>query len=359
MKRRLFTALAAVVLAALLSLALYRFTPVSRQAHGSLTLWYTERDCPSPVMEALLADYRAETRRVVLATAFPDEQALADAFEGGRPDLLFCSQLRAWDLNERERLSAPEGLPPLPESVEGVIPPGFRPVGGRLPVLLYDPAALPAAPESLEALLDQAGEAGTPYLTADSWAALLYEGMLSLGQELHGSLELDVTNKNYVRLYNKLAEAAFSGGLVELSDGPAAVRQGLLPCAAVSSTAAVGQDGEAGAAVSLLPLPQKGERLYAAELMGFALLGERTAEGEAQAFLSWLAIGGRDGALALRAGLAPLTAGAALTAESALERVLLTLTEEGRLRFLDPESDYCQNREALEARLRASLDLLR
>ena len=36
---------------------------------------------------------------------------------------------------------------------------GFRPVGGRLPVLIYDPAALPAAPESLEAL----NWTGAPY----------------------------------------------------------------------------------------------------------------------------------------------------------------------------------------------------
>ena len=152
MKHRFSLALIAVPLALLLCLALYYFTPVSKQARGNLTLWYAETDCPREVMEALLTDYQNQTRRLVTAAAFPDEQALAAAFETGRPDLLFCSHVRAWDLDEREGLTALQNMPPLPASLDGVSPQlgvCFFPLGARLPLLVSGGGA---APETLEAL---------------------------------------------------------------------------------------------------------------------------------------------------------------------------------------------------------------
>ena len=118
MKRRGYAVLIGAVAAGLLCLALYHYTPVSRGEHGSLSLWYAEQDCPRPVMEALLADYRTQTQCLVIAEAFPDETALGEAFEDGRPDLLLCSHVRACDLDRRGPLKSPGELPPLPEQVE-------------------------------------------------------------------------------------------------------------------------------------------------------------------------------------------------------------------------------------------------
>ena len=88
MKRRGYAVLIGVLLAGLLCLAMVHDRPAFRGEHGRLTLWYAEEDCPRPVMEALLADYRQETRCLVKAVAYPDEGALGDAFEDGKPDLL-------------------------------------------------------------------------------------------------------------------------------------------------------------------------------------------------------------------------------------------------------------------------------
>lgn len=358
MKHRFSPALIAVPLALLLCLALYYFTPVSKQARGNLTLWYAETDCPREVMEALLTDYQNQTRRLVTAAAFPDEQALAAAFETGRPDLLFCSHVRAWDLDEREGLTALQNMPPLPASLDGVSPQlgvCFFPLGARLPLLVSGGGA---APETLEALFRRAAESGTPCLGADSWADVLYQGMFSLGRELHGSLKADQRDEAYRKLYNALAQAAYSGGIARVQAVPEHVRQGLLEAVIVSSSALAGLEDEAGLAVSPLPPPEGGRQAYSAELMGFAVLADEKTRDEARAFLEWLSTG--DNALfpALQAGLVPMAAPAEAAGESAFARLLLSLSRGASLRYPDPGCDFCQNREALEARLRQSLDLL-
>ncbi len=98
--------------------------------------------------------------------------------------------------------------------------------------------------------------------------------------------------------------------------------------------------------------------MYSAELMGFAVLAGNMTRDEARDFLLWLSMGDNALAPALHAGLVPLTAPGEAAGESALEVLLLTLAREDSLRYPDPGCDFCQNREALEARLRQSLDLL-
>ena len=301
MKRNIPWALIAVPLAALLCLALYYGTPVSKTARGNLTLWYAETDCPRPVMEALLDAYRDETRRLVTAAAFPDEASLAAAFESGRPDLLLCSHVRAFDMDEREGLTVLQDMPPLPEAVEGVSPQigaSFFPFGARLPLLVADAGRFPIAPESLEALLGQAEEAGAPFLAADSWADVLYQGMFARGSELHGNLKTDLRDESCKALYNALAQAAYAGALADVSGAAGYVRQGLLPCAIVSSQTLAGLEDASGLRVFPLPQPEGGRAAYSAELMGFAVLAGKKTAGEAKAFLNWLAIGERGAALA-------------------------------------------------------------
>ena len=361
MKRRGYAVLIGTVMAGLLCLAAYHVIPVSRLEPGGLTLWYAEEDCPRPVMEALLADYRQETDCRVEAVAYPDEDALGEAFEDERPDLLLCSHVRAIDMDRRASLCSLGELPPLPERVEKFLPASsgcYWPVGSRTPLLLYDAGKLSEPPESLEALLRFAKEAGgKPVLAAESWAELLQAGMLSRGKELHGAAEANRAEKTCVELYNALAAAVFAGGVRETGDPALCVRQGMLTCAIVPSTALAGL-GEDDPAVSTLPLPEKGKTVYSAELLGFAFLGDEESAGEAMDFLTWLAIGDRSASLALSAGLVPLTAPAEEPG-TPLQKLLCELSAGESLRFLDADSDFCQNRSALERRLRQGLDLLR
>ena len=360
MKRRGYAVLIGAALAGLLCLAAYHVVPVSRLEHVSFTLWYAEKDCPRPVMEALLADYRQETRCLVKAVAYPDEDTLGEAFEDGRPDLLLCSHVRAIDLDRRMPLCSLGELPPLPERVEKFLPatPGcYWPVGSRTPLLLYNAKKLPKPPESMEALLRFAGETRRPVLAAESWAELLQAGMLSQGKELHGAAETNRAEKAYTALYNALAAAVIAGGVRETGDPALCVRQGVLACAIVPSTALAGL-GEDDSAVSALPLPEKGKTVYSAELLGFAFLGDEESAGEARDFLTWLAIGNRSASLALSAGLVPLTAPEE-EPEAPLQKLLCEISAGESLRFLDADSDFCQNRSALERRLRQGLDLLR
>ena len=232
----------------------------------------------------------------------------------------------------------------------------YWPVGSRVPLLVYDAEKLPEPPESLEALLRFAEEAGKPVLAADSWAELLQTGMLSRGKELHGEAERDRTEKVYKELTGALAAAVYAGGVGETENPALCVRQGKLVCALVPSTALAGL-AEGDAAAAPLPPSEGGEPVCSAELLGFAFLGDEEIAGEAKDFLTWLAIENRSATLALHAGLVPLTAPEGET-ETALETLLCKLSAGDSLRFLDADSDYCKNRSALEDHLRQGLDLL-
>ena len=159
---------------------------------GSLTLWYMQEDCAPTVMQALLESCRRDTGLRVEATAFSDEKSLGEAFENGKPDLLFCNHFRAASLAERGNLS------PLPEprafsdslkTAGEEIGSSFFPIGGRLPVLLTNTALSGESFESLEALL---GTAGTkPFVLSDDLSDLLFTAALSEGHWIKGEPEED------------------------------------------------------------------------------------------------------------------------------------------------------------------------
>lgn len=329
-----------------------------QDAAVDLTLWYAESECSREAMTALLDRFREESGLTVDAVAFSDEDALGAAFENRRPDLLFCS------LDRAARMDAVEPLSALPihrtrdeniDAASSLIPDGvFYPVGGRLPLLLVNrDLADPVFPD-LETLARVAADRRSPFLGAESWADLLYQALFSLGQELDGREKVDSRSEVYRAVYNTLAAAAYEGGLADVSDNAAAyVRQGLLSCAAVSSTALVGQ-ADAHLAIRTLPVPAGGADCWSAELMGFAALSGRSS---AVTFLEWLT-DERAASLALSAGLAPLTEVGADVPSGQLETLLCALQQGGFLRWRPAGGAFDANRADCEQSLRRHLDLL-
>ena len=360
MKKGVVRRVLILVLALMLCLGMAWYNGKRQQESGlgGIRLWYAETDCAPTVMENLLSRFREETGLSVRAECFRDEQALADSLETERPDLLFCSHIRAAHLEGIGGLVAlPEALP-VPTGLRGLRPtPGasFFPIGSRLPLLLQNTALTGEAYDSLESLLESAGNA--PFLTADDWSMLLYTAMRAKGERPQGIPEKDRESKNWKKLYNLLCEASFRGGLVITTrDAPEYVRQGLLPCAIVRSSALAGLEGD-GLRVSPAPLPEGTDAQYPAELMGFLLPNGANTE-KAEAFLRWLWNGqGADTALA--AGLVPIADPDPKTpADSALKRLLVSLYEGGKLFWPDAREPFFKNRESCEARLREALDLL-
>ena len=329
-----------------------------RQGTGSLTLWFSLTDCPQDAMETLLARCFEETGIRVAATAFENEQALGAAFEEGRPDLLFCGHVRAANLGgELAKLKSPL---PVPKELRDVGPaPGvsFIPAGSRLPLLLVNTAEADAAFEDLEALLD-AADTDTPYLAGDCWAELLYTACASLGETVRGDMAQDAKNETWAALYNRLALAAFRGGLVSRESAAQYVLQGVVPCAAARSTelAALPKNDRSFRALPL-PMPAGGETVYPAELMGFVLLEGADTE-TAERFAAWLWQGPRVD-FAASAGLVQISSVDSAEGKSTpLAKLLEELRESGALVWPGAEDPFFQNREAIEREIRAALDLL-
>jgi hypothetical protein len=344
MKRRWLWATGASVVTLLVCLVLFYFAPAGKRAEERLVLWYAATECSAENMEALAALCEKETGLTVEAVGFKDEDALAEACAGERPNLLWCSHVRAYDMAAGGALEKlPDGAASPVKSTEG-----FFPLGARLPVLLRDPARLPEAPVSLEALLG----AGEHVLAADCWADLLYEAMYALGRPMSGLSTADSANADYVRLHNRLARAAYDGAAV--NDRPAAdcVEKGLAAAAAVDSMALVGAD--AAFCVDPLPLPAGAEPRYAGVWMGFAVTKADTATA---LFLQWLSGREKSTALALSLGLVPFEPGAE-KGKAPLEEALLAIGRGGTVSALDPGCSYLEHRDACEERLRLSLDLL-
>ena len=347
MKRRGILAGIAALAALAVCLILFWFAPArTTRAEGELVLWYAGTECSAEGMEALAARCEKETGLRVEAVGFADERALADAFAEGRPDLLWCSHVRAYDIDEGE------GLIALPETVarsEGNAE-GFFPLGARLPVLLRSETRLPEAPESLEALLES-GE--KDMLGAACWADVLYEGMYALGHAMSGLRTADSANPDYVRLHNLLGRAAYDGAAVNAPDAADRVRQGSLAAAVVDSMSLAQWEGD-GLLVDPLPLPAGAATRYAGIWMGFA----RTKDGPVtEAFLRWLSDKGRSAELALSMGLVPFHPGAG-EGKTPPEAALLRIARGGTVSALDPGCSYLKNREACEQGLRLSLELL-
>ena len=360
MKKRYGILLAAALAAALVGLALPRLLNGQRAAGKSLSLWYSERDCPREGMEALLAAYEEETGARIEAVSFPDEQSMAEAFGERQPELLLCSHVRAAGIDERLGLARLPELPPLRAETENALAGlegAFYPIGARVPLLLLDAARVGRDYASYEELMRAAAAAGGPFLAAESWSELLFQAMQARGRQMWGRLAQDSADAVYTALYNRLAEAAYGGGLALVSDAAEYVRQGLVPCAVVPSTALAGREDPA-LRVTMLPVPEGGRAGCSGELLGFAIVKTEKSAGAERAFLNWLAAGARPAETALAMGLVPLTVTEPDPEASALETLLAEMAAKGLLRCPPASLPCFANREAGEAELRERLDLL-
>ena len=339
----------------------------------AVSLWYTEGTPLAGTLEALAESYNGQLgdgASPVLLRSFPDEESLAAAFDAARPDLLLCSHERAFALYEAGSLrdAAASLGPRTPDypALLGRYSPCvgrcFFPLGFDTQLFAANGEGADAAPAGLEALLEQAAargeETGLPCLTAESFSGLLYSMLLSLGSELHGLRQLDISNPDYVRAYNLLAGAAYTGGLAAFDTPPAALLEaGYLPWAAVRSSS-LAASGAGGLSVSPLPRLEAGE-VYLAEGIGLAVTArEGRSLRSPAAFLAWLCTPERLARTALDGGLVPPADFAGLEPASPLEAVLLDLAEAGEPHFPMPDADFFQNRDALEAELRAAVALL-
>ena len=324
-------------------------------APGSLRVWYAESDCPSAVMEALLARCREQTGLWLEITAFPDEAALRAAFAESAPDLFYCSHIRAGRLSRQGKLGALDASPAGAEAARVIgdwIGLSFFPLGSRLPVLLYDSDKIPGSFESLEALYAAGGN--SPFLVSDDWAELLFTTLYSTGYTMCGD-KTDADSAAWREAYNALAAAVFQGGFVTVQASAADyVRAGAVPCAVTSSAKLAGLT-DTNLRAALLPLPAGAAAQYPVELMGFALFSGADI-GAADAFARWLCDSGDGGAQALAAGLVPLSM--ELSGQNGLERDFAEIAKSGVLFCLPPDTVFYENRPDCERQLGEALDLL-
>lgn len=358
MKKKRLLRIALIGCVVLLCLTINARTRPARRSQG-ITLWYTEEDCPRELMESALALCRQETGSWVEGVCFPDEEALGEAFETGRPDLLFCSHVRAAQLDRRETLAAIASPLPVPAALEGLRPAAgasFFPVGSRLPLLLVNTALCDTGFPDFETLLSTAGK--KPFVISGCWAEALYAACAAKGDTMTGIPAEDGENETYAALYNLIAGAAFRGGLLAGDEAVDRVRLGEIPCAVVRSTEVASVPrSDLTFRVLPLPLPKGGETARPAELMGFALLGGADTEAAAR-FLQWL-WNGRCRELAFAAGLVPIAdAYTGAGGDSAFGELLAELAGSGALYWPDADEAFFQNRGACEREMRDTLDLL-
>ena len=361
------------LLAAAAILIAYRFLPPSGRSSQQLKLWYVSGDFSPAVMELLANSYnqqRQEGNYPVSLRGFATEAELAAAFEQSKPDLLLCSYDRAASLGSREQLAELVGtdwdyLPAIEDNLP-YAGRSFFPLGSAVPLLAYNQAALAEAGitadfATAEGLFTTAEayheKTGKPFFTADEISPLLATWTGALGYALYGDAERDALNSTFCRVYNRLAQCAYAGGFLPLSeDFTDFVETGELPCALISSNRAVTL--AESCALAPLPLPEEGAAVYVPEIVGLAVTGANSyALPSAKAFLLWL----RDNyspwdALAL--GLVPTGADVNCEPDLALSRLLMAVYETRQPLVYAPLSGYMEKRQEMEQQLGHALDLL-
>ncbi len=343
-----------------------------KPVRDAVSVWYIEGDPLSDTLQEQAQEYNDNVEDELLTVAFrafENEEQLSAAFEDARCDLLLCSHSKALDLYDRGLLrdvgaALSQGAPDYPsylsERFSGVGR-GFFPLGSSVQLLYFaeDKTGLSSLsdPEELFTAACQYGrEQGLPFFTADSYADLFYELLLSLDSEFHANRSTDLRDVNYTYVYNLMADAAYEGGLVSLSyDGAELVQSGYLPCAAVASQSLAGAklDG-----YDIAPLPRfRDSRVCLADTEGLAVTArEGRSIKSIAAFLSWVFEDGRLGALALDSALVPAAAPADIAVDDALEKTLMDIYLNYELHLPDYGCDYLQNRAGFETNFRAAVE---
>lgn len=307
------------------------------QTRGAVTLWCASDDPLLPAIRAAAEDYGYP----VALREFADGEALLNALNTARPDLLLCSHTLAFRLAGKGLLAISASAVRYPDALAGrdeSIGRSVFPIGSRVQLLLRRDAE---APTDFLSLCAWASAQKRPCFAADSYADLICQAMLGAG-EFHADREKDCFSPAFQTAWNALAECAFSGSLYT---GEAA--SGTLDAQLVYSDRLSG----GVPAGFTLAAPAASPRL--ADLRCLALM--RPARG-ASAFVSWLFAENRTAQLALQSGLIPALPGG--EASDAFSALLLSLREEP-LWLADGESDYVKNRAAFEVSFREAMDLLK
>lgn len=336
-----------------------------------ISIWYVEGDSAAAPLTALCDEYNAQLAEGMLPVglrAFADEESLAAAFDSGRPDMLLCSHLKAEDLQQRGHLREIRGLsilPAYPQYLEerldctGL---SFFPIGHDVQLICAKKGVLDSEalrnPENLMAAVSAlSGEGRRAVFTADDYAALLYQWLLSLSTEFHAEKSLDLREDNYKYVYNLIAQSAYDGGAVSM-EYPAyeLVRQNYLGCAALSSSCLAGKSVD-GLELYRLPVFKDSE-LCMSLCSGLAVTArEGRSSRSMAAFLSFLLAEDRVTALALEASLSPAVA-SELAVEADKDKLLMDLSESCVFHLPGLYSDYTLNKAAFELWFRDTLEAL-
>ena len=337
-----------------------------------VSLWCLQSEPAAELLISLAEEYNASRPKGSLRVSvrsFPDEDSLAQGFDTMRPDILLCSHLKAQELSE-QGLTREEGFSlqvPLPEYrdyIKDRIPQTGRdifPVGGNVQLIAAKKGSISLGEKDVfdfEYLCGLASAYGSknrlPFFTADSFSALIYQALLNEGVEFHALKAYDIKNEEYLRIYNLLAEAAFSGGLISSSySGPELINSGYLPCAALSGS-------------DLSKLSRENLDFYAldksdallSQLSCFVLtLREGRDSDSALAFLSWILSGGRFERLCVESGLVPVTENFVYETDDSFFQFLIKLGMVDKLHLPEIKSDFIANSKDFEADFRSAVSL--
>ncbi len=368
MKRLKLAALTFAIAAALCALIYLVADRVYGTAAGpELSLWYLRSDAAGDALNKLGLSYNTKARGEARLTlrSFDSEEELAAALDTEVPDMLLCSYVKAADLGSRGLLSEAETEDiSFPEAVTAVMPGAgscFYPLGSRVTVLIRSRALCADIPEpdSLETLAEQCAEyterTGQPFISAQSWAELINVQMCSLGAEFSGLL--DAGDGDFKRVYNTLASLGYGYSLTTAGDGCAEkVTAGELACAFVPSTSLSTLSGKK-VSVMAPPLPEEGEALCPAELMGIAVTGGHSQRLPSAAdFLNWLYRSGGDRTLALASAMIPVSEGK--SGSGFWAQPLAALAAQRQLVYMAPDSGYFASRAGFDAAFTKAIDLL-
>ena len=346
--------------------------------HGSrdvLSIWCLSSDPLAAPAAEFAEKYNRKLKKGLMPAElrlFSSENALAEAFDSLRPDILICSEARFEALADQGILKDAGALlwdarPEYPEYLLKRIPSAgscFLPVGGSVQLICCDGEAVSDEDlNTLSGLLEKAESFGEekrlPFMTVDSFSAFFCQAMLSAGKEFHGEKLSDMKNDEYAAVYNLVAGAVYSGGLVCAENGGWELTAGgYLPCAAVESSSLAGRDtGE----LKLRPVPGFGNcPSLLSSLSGICVTArEGRSLSSAAAFLKALFSDSNAASLALEAGLVPLTSLPPEGRESPLRLLLRELSESCELHLPENGSDYLENRGQFELDFRTAMGFVK
>ena len=344
----------------------------NNQTRDSVSLWCLESEPALNELNKLVSQYNSKRGRDVLPVSvrtFPDEISLAAGFDTMRPDILLCSENKAQELSGlglTKDISTHLSLPcpsyysyiteRIPEAGLDIFP-----LGGDIQLLCTKKDCFSLSERndlSIKFICSEAEkyaeEKGLPFFTAQSFSNLIYDAMLEEGREFHALKDYDIKHEEYRSIYNLLASAAYSGGLISSEYSPCQLlRASYLPCAFVKSS-------------SLSDFPTEDYSLFMpfeaesclSQISCFAVtIREGRDKSSAAAFLSWLFEGANFSSLSVKSGLVPSFQISDYAASSSFEALLIKLSTSSKLHLPEKNSDFLLNQLEFEQSFRQAIGL--